>query len=485
MINSRVLPIIVDCEISEDQIIVINKILKRLMFTNYSVFDITKDSMSDLVTICDKSNTKIIGLFVDIKQVDTKFLNEIYSFFIETESIVYYIGETCDNPLSLSSIAVNSRFVLKKFLRILVLISNFKKTITSKRLGEITSTYFRGKGYHVDAYPISDGGDGYLDALSACFRLKKQKIRVKDPLYRGIDSYYLTNNSGEIAYIEVSQVSGIVLLKDTEKNPYLTTSYGVGQVIDEAIKKGAKTINIGLGGSATNDLGAGMLEALGAKFYDEKGKIIKKVCPDLFYDIKSIDFSEFKKKVSNTKIVFLIDVNNPLFGSHGCTYIYSKQKGLKESDFPDMESRLKHLESLISKEFPNKNENLDGSGASGGLGYTLYTCFNSKKDKGIDTVLDWINYKEIAKTYNYIITGEGKIDIQTFYGKSITGVIEHAAQNNKIVLLAARIELTNQEKEIYSKYQTYSIVPKIASLKDSLLTPEKYFKKLLPLIKIQ
>lgn len=342
-------------------------------------------------------------------------------------------------------------------MKILVLIDSFKGTITSKRLGEIFKEEL--KNHDVDSFCIADGGDGFLDSISENVKLYKENTTVSDPLFRKIDSYYLVNN--DTAYIELAKASGINLIQANMLNPFITTTYGFGEMINDAINKGYKNIILGIGGSATNDCGSGMLEALGGIFNKSK---LTNLCNYKLHDVISYDNTVINSKIKDVNVVVLSDVTNPLLGPLGATYVFSRQKGAKEEDLETLENNIKNFSSLNEKYI-----NHPGSGAAGGVGYATITYLNAKIVSGIDYILDLIDYDNIINDYDLIITGEGKIDSQSLDGKVISSILKRS-KDKKVILVCAINELKSKIDNVYSVCDG-KITPKM-----SLENPEKYLR---------
>lgn len=347
-------------------------------------------------------------------------------------------------------------------MKILTLIDSFKGTITSKRLGELTKKVLETKGHCVRPIAISDGGDGFLDAISENIQLKEIKCKVHDPLMRVIETYYLVTE--DVAYIELAKASGISLLKESELNPFLATTYGFGEMIKDAISKGYKKIVIGIGGSATDDGGSGMLEALGVKF--NNGDLNNMNNQNLGL-ISSIDTTKLEETIKDINFVVLSDVTNPLLGLNGATYVFSPQKGAKEKDLEDLENNMKHYSSFYPEYL-----NYPGSGAAGGVGFALKTFLHAEVVSGIDYILDLIDYDKIYKDYDLIITGEGKIDYQSLQGKVISSIISKTKER-ELLFVCAINELNNND------YKVLSIVNDSVTKEMSMANPEYYYELLL------
>ena len=368
-------------------------------------------------------------------------------------------------------------------MNILTIIDSFKGTITSKKLGEITKEEREAQGHHVDIVPVADGGDGFCEAIEDIFISQKikyirKKVVVHDPLFRKISSYYLVDKNNKVAYIELAKASGISLLKKEELNPLITSTYGFGELINDAIKQGYKKIVLGIGGSATNDCGCGLLEALGVKFYNCNEELIEHINNAGVGTIDHIDDAILKEKISDIEFVVLSDVTNPLLGKDGATYVFSSQKGAKNED-------LEHLESNIAyfAEYNEKHINTPGAGAAGGVGYALLTYLNAKLYSGIDYILDLIRYEDLIKKYDVIITGEGKIDSQSLSGKVVFR-ISNRSFDKKVIVVCAVNELSEIDLKLYNVDSIYSVVNEEVGIEESLSNPEYYYREMVKKIKL-
>ena len=358
-------------------------------------------------------------------------------------------------------------------MKVLSIIDSFKGTISSKRLNELVTLELVNKGHIVDSITIADGGDGFLDAILGIIEnVEVKKVMVNDPLFRSIESEYLIDKLNNTAYIELAKASGINLLTKEELNPFVASTYGLGELINDAINQGIKKIIIGIGGSATNDGGSGMLQALGVKFFDNKNQEIKNISNGKFKLINHIDETLFLEKIKGIEFITLSDVVNPLLGPTGATYIFSPQKGAKIDELEILESNMKYYSSF--KEGLEK----PGSGAAGGVGYALHAYFKSKFYPGIDYLLDLIDFDKLVDNYDYIITGEGKVDIQSLLGKVIFKISSRCIKKNVIIVCALN-ELDDINLNDYNITSIYSVVNESISKEESMENPEQCFRKMI------
>lgn len=304
--------------------------------------------------------------------------------------------------------------------KVVIAPDSFKGTLSSKEVCEIISSELKKRYTDVEIkeIPVADGGEGTAEALLYVLEGEKVYCTVKSPLGRDIESYYALL-SDQTAVIEVALASGITIEK--ENDALLSSSFGTGQLIKNAIDDGAKNIIIGLGGSATTDGGTGCLSALGVKFSDAKGKELEP-CGEKLSEIQSIDISGIDKRLGDVRITVLCDVKNPLYGKNGSAYIFAPQKGADEAQTELLDKGLEHLSELCKKLFQKDYSSFEGAGAAGGLGFALKAFCNGEFRSGIDYVLDLCDFEKEAKEADMIITGEGRLDSQSLMGKVLFGV---------------------------------------------------------------
>lgn len=270
--------------------------------------------------------------------------------------------------------------------------------------------------------PIADGGEGTVDSLVLAFHGEYKYVDVIGPSGNEIRAKYGMLDA-QTAIIEMAEASGLHLV--SELNPFKTTTYGTGQLIKAALDQGAKTIYVGLGGSATNDGGVGMAQALGASFRDKDGKEIG-YGADGIKNLETIDVSNLDRRLQNVEIIGLSDVTNPLCGKNGASHVYGPQKGATEKDVEVLDRILAHYGNLIKEQVGIDIIYKAGAGAAGGLGAGLMTFCNAHLEPGITKILDILNIESHLKEADLVITGEGKIDSQSLNGKAPVGVAKLA-----------------------------------------------------------
>lgn len=293
--------------------------------------------------------------------------------------------------------------------------------------------------------PLADGGDGTLAVIKDYLKAEWIEVEVQDPLFRPIPSQYLFSETSKTAYIEMSEASGLKLLSIEELNCMNTSSFGTGELILNAIKKGAEKIILGIGGSATNDGGMGMGQALGIQFLDSANKPLKPIGKNL-NNIQKINIEQLNELVHKTKFRVACDVTNPLYGNEGAANVFASQKGADDSEIFLLDQGLRNLGRIIKKQFNIDVQKTPGSGAAGGLGGGAIAFLNASLVSGIDFVKELANFDKDLENTDWIITGEGKLDDQTFFGKAITGVIQSARKKQiPVAALCGSVSLSESE----------------------------------------
>ena len=276
-----------------------------------------------------------------------------------------------------------------------------------------------------------------LTAFLSALHGKRVSVLVHDPLMRLIPASYGISEDGETAIIEMAEASGLQLLSMEERNPLLTTTFGTGELILDALKRHCRHFIIGLGGSATTDGGAGMLQALGMKCYDEHGKLLS-VGGGMLNHIASIDTSTMHPLLRECRFIIASDVTNPLCGLHGAAHVFGPQKGATAAMVQLLDAGLQHLAAISGHE---AEALLSGAGAAGGLGFAFLAFLQAKMTSGIELLLDYLAFDRLLDQADLVITGEGSADRQTLMGKLPSGILRHAQRAHVPVwLLAGRIE---------------------------------------------
>lgn len=316
--------------------------------------------------------------------------------------------------------------------------------------------------------PISDGGEGMLESIAHGIEVKLVTVEVMDPLMRNIEAQYGILKDKKTAVIEMAKASGLELLKEEEKNPMITSTYGTGQLIKDALDKGCTKIIIGIGGTATNDGGAGMVKALGARLLDSKEKLLKEGGGYL-NELHTIDMSNFDERILQCELVVACDVRNPLIGENGASIVYGRQKGGKTKDLEQLDANLTHYAKCIDATIGIAVANIPGAGAAGGTGAALLAFLKGKLSTGIELMMETLQLEEHIKIADLVITAEGKIDGQTLHGKTIAGVAK-LAQKQHVPVIVITGNIDDNIEEIYTKgvCAVHAIVNKPMNLSEAI-----------------
>ena len=311
---------------------------------------------------------------------------------------------------------------------------------------------------------VADGGEGTKEALCQTLGGKTVEIPVEDPIGRTINASYVILEDGVTAVLEMSSASGLTLLTPSERNPMRTSTYGTGQLIADALGRGCRRFLTGIGGSATNDGGMGMLKALGYRFLDDDGNELSGIGASLS-KVCRIDDSRVLQAVHESEFIVACDVDSPLYGPDGAAYVFAPQKGADPEMVRALDDGLRHFAEVTAM-YMNSSENgssanlddgeyllvngnviqdmssMSGAGAAGGLGYAFVTFLGARLKRGVDMVLDAIGFDRMIEGADLVITGEGRIDAQTFTGKTPYGVLQRASrQGIPVMALAGLVDL--------------------------------------------
>jgi len=352
-------------------------------------------------------------------------------------------------------------------MKILIIPDKFKGSLTS---AEVCNAIEIGILKHfptakITKIPLADGGEGSLAVLEKTIHFEKIYLEVRNPLFKTITAFYgLLHNA---AYIEMASASGLQLLSKNEQNPMLTTSYGTGEMILDAIKRGITKVNLFIGGSATNDAGIGIATALGYKFLDEQNNVLEPSGANLL-KIKSIDSSNV---IPFESIIFnvLTDVTNPLFGIEGAAYFYAKQKGANLNEIALLDSGLQNISKVINTTFGVDVSQIPGGAGAGGVGAGMVAFCNAKIFSGIDAIMDLLNVYCQIQLSDYVITGEGLIDNQTLKGKLVKGVVNRCKMANKpLGIICGNINLSAEDLTFLGSSQIKTLKVKGISKEDAI-----------------
>lgn len=319
-------------------------------------------------------------------------------------------------------------------MKILIAPDSFKESLEAIEVCQAIQSGFRQVFADADytLLPMADGGEGTSDVLSYALDGRWKEITVHDPLMRLIKAKYLLLAEGT-AVIEIARASGLHLLTTEERNPLATSSYGVGELVADALAEGAKRIIIGLGGSATNDAGLGMLSALGVKFYDAQGNLLSQGGVELA-KLTRIDTSDLNPGVTNAVFEVACDVTNPLCGELGASAVFGPQKGASLEQVAQLDKALNNFAQVCQQQGFDDCQNIAGAGAAGGLGFALMRFCAAQLQSGFTTVAETLKLSEHIANADLVITGEGKLDTQTAMGKVAGGISQIARQHGVPVM---------------------------------------------------
>ncbi|MFT8972906.1 glycerate kinase [Zymomonas mobilis] len=320
--------------------------------------------------------------------------------------------------------------------------------------------------------PMADGGEGTVQSLIDATQGRRISEMVMNPLMQPVMADYGIFGDGKTAIIEMAAASGLQFVDEKSKNPLITTTYGTGQLMKSALDRGIRKIIMGMGGSATNDGGAGMAEALGVRFLDKKGRPITRGGGGLS-TLAEIDISGLDPRIADTKIIIASDVTNPLVGEIGASAVFAPQKGANPDMVRQLDNNLRHYADLIKASLGKEIAEKAGAGAAGGLSGGLLAFTDATIEKGIELVIRITGLMEKSKDADYVLTGEGGIDFQTQYGKTPMGVAKAAKKANpETVVIALGGYIGEQIDSLYQKGidAIFGILPAAMPLDQALLS---------------
>lgn len=320
---------------------------------------------------------------------------------------------------------------------------SFKGSLTAKEVADAikkgVSSVYPDADYAM--VPMADGGEGTVQSLVDATNGQLIHKKIHNPLNQISEAYYGILGDGKTAVIEMAQASGIQYVNEKTHNPMITTTYGTGELMLDAMSRGVEAIIMGIGGSATNDGGAGMAQALGAHLLDKEGKELQ-FGGGALDQLATIDVSGLDPRVAQTKILIASDVTNPLTGKDGASAVFGPQKGATPEMVKQLDSNLHHYAQIIKRDLNEDIEMKPGAGAAGGLGTGLMAFTNSEMKLGIDIVVEYTHLKEQAQGADFVFTGEGGIDFQTKFGKTPYGVAKatkEVAPDAPVIVLAGNV----------------------------------------------
>ena len=364
-------------------------------------------------------------------------------------------------------------------MKILIAPDSFKESLTSIEVADYLKEGFKkaDKNFEITKLPLADGGEGTVKSLVAATDGEIKKKEVTDPLGNKVEAIYGILGDEKTGVIEMATASGLPLVPKDKRNPARTTTYGTGELIKAALDQGCTKLIIGIGGSATNDCGVGMAQALGGKFLDEDGKQIG-YGGRYLKDIEKIDLSQLDSRIAETEIEVACDVDNPLYGKNGAAYIYGPQKGASKKQVKKLDNGLRHIAEIIKDDLGKEVNEIPGAGAAGGLGAGLSAFLNAKLRPGIKIVMEASKIEEKMKYVDLVVTGEGKIDGQTCSGKTPVGV-SRIAKKKDIPVIAVAGTIGEDAEKVYEEGINflYSVIDKPMTLKDAIDSADELLLK--------
>jgi len=335
-------------------------------------------------------------------------------------------------------------------MKILVAPDSFKESLTAVEAADsLEQGLKRAKSdFTIEKFPMADGGEGTVKSLVNATNGRLINKSVTGPLGGEVKAFYGILGDGKTAVIEMAAASGLALVPPEKRNPEKTTTYGTGELIAAALDQGCRKLIIGIGGSATNDCGVGMAQALGGKFLDDKGTNISKGGENL-QNIANIDLSQLDKSIEEAEIEVACDVDNPLYGKAGAAYVYGPQKGASPEQIKRLDQGLRNIAQVIEQDLQLEVADIPGAGAAGGLGAGLLAFLGAELRPGIEIVMEATNLQDKIADFDVVITGEGKLDSQTISGKAPIGVAQ-AAKETSIPVIGVAGTLGSEVKEVYN-----------------------------------
>lgn len=356
--------------------------------------------------------------------------------------------------------------------KVVIAPDSFKESLTALEVAEAVETGFKKvfPNWEYVKVPMADGGEGTVQSLVDATGGFIKVVEVLDPLGRKIEASYGISGDGKQAIIEMATASGLELLKQSERDAMQATSWGLGDLICSALDEGVERILIGIGGSATNDAGAGMIQRLGGKLLDAEGKQIPYGGVALS-KLQTIDLLELDARLSDIEIEVACDVNNPLTGPGGASYIYGPQKGADEEQIKELDQNLKHFAEIIRKDLDIDIEKEPGAGAAGGVGGALLAFLGAELRSGGELITEWIALEDIIKDADLVITGEGGINHQTVYGKTPV-IVSKLAKKYQIPVIALVGSISEGYEKVYEHGidAVFSVLSEVTDLEEALKT---------------
>ncbi|WP_305841415.1 glycerate kinase [Photobacterium leiognathi] len=355
-------------------------------------------------------------------------------------------------------------------MKIIIAPDSYKESLTAMEVATAIENGFRQVIPNAEyiKLPMADGGEGTVQSLVDASNGTIIERSVTGPLGEQVNGFFGLMGDGKTAIIEMAAASGLHLVSPEQRNPMLTTSFGTGELILAALDQGVKHIIIGIGGSATNDGGIGMAQALGVRFLDENNKPIH-YSGGALDSLHRIDISNIDPRLVSVKLEVACDVDNPLCGEKGASQVFGPQKGATPEMVTQLDNNLAHYAEIIKRDLRKDVKDMAGAGAAGGMGAALLGIFNAQLRPGIEIVMDAVNLADVLQDADLVITGEGRIDSQTIHGKTPIGVARTAKRFNKPVIgIAGCLSYDCNVVHEHGIDAVFSVVPRSVSLAEAL-----------------
>jgi glycerate kinase len=359
-------------------------------------------------------------------------------------------------------------------MTILIATDSFKDALPALEVCRAIERGLRqaGRDVRTVVFPLADGGEGTAGILTFHNNGQTVEREVNDPLFRPVKASYGLSADGATAYIDMAEASGLQLLKSDGRNPLLTSTYGTGELILDAVQRGARRLLLGIGGSATNDAGMGMAAALGYRFLDEAGRELSPTGQSL-ERVRRIDDGQLKIDSSRLEVTVLCDVDNPLFGPRGAAHVYAPQKGADAETVERLDEGLRSFAQVLQEHFQRAVAAEPGAGAAGGMGAGALAFLGAELRPGIETVIEHTGFEKALEGADLLLTGEGRLDGQTLHGKLIHGLCRRAARHRiPVIALCGALEATPGDLEEIGLIAAFSILPRPMSLEEALRETE-------------
>lgn len=364
-------------------------------------------------------------------------------------------------------------------MKVIIAPDSFKGSLSAIEAAEAMAAGIREVNPEIQTVllPAADGGEGTMRSLVDATNGRYVSVNVEDPLGRPIPATYGILGDGVTCAIEIAEASGLMRLQEDEKNPHIASSYGTGELIVHALDNGYRKFIIGLGGSATNDGGAGILQALGMRLLNKEGIELPKGGGGLQH-ISSIDSENWDERIAGSEFLIASDVKNPFVGSEGASAVFGPQKGAAPADVDELDRNLRQFADAIEKETGIALHAKEGAGAAGGAGGAFQAFFNCEMRQGIDVVLEAIDFVQHVKDADLIITGEGKTDLQTLSGKTPFGIAKVAhCEGKPVILISGAVDEESRDALTPLFTQVHAIMDENISTEDAIANARDHLRK--------